>query len=62
VLDPGYTEPYTLVDAAVGLHSADGSITAAIRVTNLLNDGDRQHVFGDLIRRTLTGELRVALR
>jgi len=55
----GYTDPYALVDASAGLHSSDDTITAAVRVTNVLNDGEQQHVFGDLIRRTVVGELRV---
>jgi hypothetical protein len=33
-------------------------MTVAIRVTNLLNRVAQQHVFGDLIRRTVTGEVR----
>jgi len=53
------TDPYALVDASAGLHSSDDTITAAIRVTNVLNGGERQHVFGDLIRRTVIGELQV---
>jgi hypothetical protein len=33
-------------------------MTVAIRATNLLNKVAQQHVFGDLIRRTVTGEVR----
>ena len=54
----GPTESYTLVDAGVGVRSADGSMTVAVRATNLLNRVAQQHVFGDLIRRTVTGEVR----
>lgn len=54
----GRTENYTLVDAAVGVRSADGSMTVGVRATNLLNRVAQQHVFGDLIRRTVTGEIR----
>ena len=54
----GRTENYTLVDAAMGVRSADGSMTVGVRATNLLNRVAQQHVFGDLIRRTVTGEIR----
>jgi outer membrane receptor protein involved in Fe transport len=54
----GRTERYTLVDAGVGVHSSDGSMTISVRATNLLNNVSQQHVFGDLIRRTVTCEVR----
>ena len=54
----GRTESYTLVDAGTGVRSADGSMTVGVRATNLLNRVAQQHVFGDLIRRTVTGEVR----
>ena len=54
-----YTDPYALVDVSAGLHSSDDTITAAIRVANVLNGGEQQHAFGDLIRRTVIGELQV---
>ena len=58
---PGYegrTEPYTLVDGGFGVRSADDTMTVGIRTTNLLNTPIQQHVFGDVIRRTVTGEVR----
>ena len=54
----GITEAYTLLDGAFGVRSADGSMTAAVRATNLLNAATLQHSFGDLIKRTVTGEIR----
>jgi iron complex outermembrane receptor protein len=58
---PGYqgpTEAYTLVDAGFGVHSTDRTMTVAVRGTNLLDKPVPEHVFGDLIRRTVTGEVR----
>jgi hypothetical protein len=55
----GPTEPYTLVDTGLGMRSLDGTMTAAVRITNVLNHRTQQHVFGDVIRRTVTGEVRV---
>jgi outer membrane receptor protein involved in Fe transport len=61
VLDPpyhGWTEPYTVVNVGTGVRSNDGAMTVAVRVTNLLNRGTQQHFFGDVIKRTITGEVR----
>ena len=58
---PGYqgpSEAYTLVDGGFGVHSTDRTMTVAVRGTNLLDKPVQQHVFGDLIRRTVTGEVR----
>jgi outer membrane receptor for ferrienterochelin and colicin len=54
----GWTEPYTVVNAGAGIRSIDGTMTIAVRVTNLLNRATQQHVFGDLIKRTIIGEVR----
>lgn len=55
---PGWTKAYTLVDGGFGVRSADGTMTVAVRGTNLLNRAVQQHVFGDVIKRTVTGEVR----
>ena len=55
----GPTNAYTLIDGSFGVHSTDGGITVAVRGTNLLNRPVQQHVFGDVIRRAVTGEVRV---
>ena len=54
----GTTGAYTLVDGGFGVRSADRKMTVAIRGKNLLNTPVQQHVFGDVIRRTMTGEVR----
>ena len=55
---PGRTDAYTLVDGGFGVHSTDRVMTVGVRGTNLLNNAVQQHVFGDVIRRTVTGEVR----
>ena len=58
---PGYqgpTKAYTLLDAGGGVQSSDRAMTVAVRASNLLNKAVQQHVFGDIIRRTVTGEVR----
>jgi hypothetical protein len=63
VLDDRYhgtTEPYTLVNAGVGVKwGARDRITTSVKVTNLANQNIQQHVFGDLTKRQIVGELRV---
>jgi iron complex outermembrane receptor protein len=62
VLDTSFhseTSPYTVLNGCFGVRSVDGSMTVAVRGTNLLNHSTQQHVFGDLIKRTLTGEVRL---
>jgi len=54
----GWTEPYTLLNASAGIRSVDGAMTVAMRVTNLLNRSIQQHVFGDVVKRAVTGEVR----
>ena len=34
-------------------------MTALVKVTNLLNKDIQQHVFGDIIKRSVVGELRL---
>jgi iron complex outermembrane receptor protein len=63
VLDARYsgtTEAYTAVNLTAGMIFAR-RYTAALKITNLTNEAIMQHVFGDVIRRQIVGELRVSL-
>ena len=63
VLGPPYhgsTKPYTMINASAGIRSVDESMTVAMRVTNLLNRSIQQHVFGDVVKRAVIGEVRFA--
>ena len=57
----GYSPAYTLVNATAGIKWRDGRWTTLLRVGNLLNTTIRQHIFGDLLRRSVIGELRISL-
>jgi hypothetical protein len=64
VLDDRYhgtTEAYTLVNAAVGLRWAHDRVTTSLKATNLGNQDVQQHVFGDILKRQIVGEVRVRL-
>jgi outer membrane receptor protein involved in Fe transport len=54
----GTTPAYALVDGGFGVQSTDGTMAVAVRATNIFNKPVQQHVFGDVIRRTVTGEVR----
>jgi len=49
----GYSDSYTLVTASVGRRWSDGWVTTNLKILNLLDDPVKQHVFGDLMRRTV---------
>jgi outer membrane receptor protein involved in Fe transport len=53
----GWSPAYKALDGGIGMRSRDG-VTVAFRGTNLLNASIQQHVFGDVIKRTFTGEVR----
>jgi outer membrane receptor protein involved in Fe transport len=52
----GFTDAYTLVNGSFGIKWR--TITTSIRSNNILNHTVQQHVFGDLLRRSVTAELR----
>jgi outer membrane receptor protein involved in Fe transport len=62
VLDARYhgtTEAYTLVNGGFGVNWAGERFTTAIKAINLGNDEVQQHVFGDIVKRQIVGEMRV---
>jgi hypothetical protein len=46
------------VNAAFGVRWFDDRITTSIKTTNLGNVEAQQHIFGDIIRRQVVGEVR----
>lgn len=54
----GTTEAYTQVNGAFGVRWLDGKVTSSIKVINLTNEDIQSHVFGDVIKRQVLGELR----
>jgi iron complex outermembrane receptor protein len=55
----GPTEDYVQVNGAFGVRWMDGKIITAIKVINLTNEDIQSHVFGDVIKRQVLGELRI---
>ena len=54
----GFTDSFTMVNASFGVRWAEGKVTTTIKGTNLTNDNIRQHIFADVVKRTLVGEVR----
>ncbi len=54
----GPTEAYTQVNGAFGVKFLRDKVTATIKVINLLDEDIQSHVFGDIMKRQVLGELR----
>jgi iron complex outermembrane receptor protein len=63
VLDDRYhgrTDAYTLVNGGFGIRwGANEEVTTSIKLINIANDDVQQHVFGDVLKRQVVGEIRV---
>ena len=61
VLDSRFTGPtdaYTQINGAFGVKFASDKIIATIKGINLTNEDIQSHVFGDILKRQIMGELR----
>jgi hypothetical protein len=56
----GFTDAYTLVNGAFGWKWMNGKLTTSVKGTNLMNDDIQQHVFGDILKRSILGEVKVS--
>jgi outer membrane receptor protein involved in Fe transport len=54
----GFTDAYTMLNATFGVKLAEGKVTLSLRGTNLTNEKILQHIYGDIIRRSVVAELR----
>jgi iron complex outermembrane receptor protein len=62
VLDARYhgtTDAYTLINGGFGLRWMDNQLTTSVKFINLANQEVQQHVFGDVLKRQIIGELKV---
>jgi hypothetical protein len=53
----GYTDSYTMLNATFGVRFADGKATVSLKGTNLTNETILQHVYGDILRRSVVVEM-----
>ncbi len=55
----GATDAYTMVNGSFGVHWLNGRLTTTLKVTNMFNEEIQQHIFGDVLKRNITGEVRI---
>ena len=55
----GFTDAFTLVNGSFGVKWKGGKVTTTVKSNNILNKTVQQHVFGDLLRRSVTGEVKL---
>jgi len=54
----GFTDSYTMLNATIGVKFADGKVTLSLKGMNLTNEKIQQHIFGDILKRSVMAELR----
>ena len=54
----GYTDAYTMVNATFGMKWANGKFITSLKGTNLTNETIQQHIFGDILKRSIFLEAR----
>jgi outer membrane receptor protein involved in Fe transport len=65
VLDARYhgtTDAYTIVNGGFGLRWMNDQLTTTVKFINLANQEVQQHVFGDIMKRQVIGELKVGFQ
>jgi hypothetical protein len=55
----GYSDASTMVNGSIGAKWMKGRVTGRVKVTNLFNPDVEPHVFGDILRRTVSFEVRI---
>ena len=61
VLDQRYagtTDAFTLVNLGFGVKWSQDRLVTSLKINNLLNSEVQQHIFGDIIKRQVVGEVR----
>jgi outer membrane receptor protein involved in Fe transport len=56
----GSTEGFTIASGAVGYKWRGDRLVTSLKISNIFNEEILQHVFGDVTRRQVVGELKVA--
>ena len=55
----GTTDAFTLVNGAFGVRWLGERVVTSVKVTNIGDQEVQQHIFGDILRRQIAGEVRV---
>ena len=54
----GTTDAFTLVNGAIGYRWFNEKVVTSLKLTNIGNQEIQQHIFGDILRRQVVGEVR----
>ncbi|MEM9558222.1 MAG: TonB-dependent receptor [Acidobacteriota bacterium] len=54
----GTTDDYTILNLSVGIRLANDKVTLALIGNNITDEDVQQHIFGDIISRKITGQVR----
>jgi outer membrane receptor protein involved in Fe transport len=54
----GFTEGYTMLNATLGVRLAEGKVMLSLKGINLTNETIQQHIFGDILKRSVVAEVR----
>jgi len=57
----GYTKAFTVINAGVGVRLQGDNVVLVVKVRNLGNEPVQNHLFGDLLKRQIVGELRLKM-
>lgn len=55
----GFTDSFTMVNATLGVKWMDGKLITSVKGINIFNDTVQQHIYGDIIKRQVFGEVRL---
>ncbi len=54
----GFTEAFNMLNASFGVKWANGKVTTTVKGMNLANETIQQHIFGDIMKRSVFAEVR----
>ncbi|MCG8454922.1 MAG: TonB-dependent receptor, partial [Holophagales bacterium] len=54
----GFTDDYTVVNLSVGVRLMEDKVTLSVTGNNIFDEDVQQHIFGDIISRKVTGQVR----
>jgi outer membrane receptor protein involved in Fe transport len=55
----GPTDAYTSLNGSLGMRWAHGRVITTVKATNILDRDLQQHIFGDIFKRNVVGEVRL---
>ncbi len=54
----GPTDSFTMLNGSFGVKWMDGRITTTVKVNNIANEQIQQHIFGDILKRSVNFEAK----